>query len=247
MAMKTRLYVFPFAGGSSYAFRPFSLALTPHLSVRVLDYPGHGKRFKEPLPGTTQEMADDVMARIRAEIAEGGGYALFGHSMGAQVAFLTARRIMAERLPPPTRLFLSARRAPSCLEKSRLWSTFSDAELVGTIRDLGGTNHAVLECPELLELFMPVLRADIRALEKGDPESPGGLDVPLSIYRGLDDDVDREDADRWRLESRGAFERLDFAGGHFFVLERAPEVGACVRRRLAADESERFGLGSAGS
>lgn len=242
--MKTRLYIFPFAGGSSYAFRQFVSLLSPHLSVRVVDYPGHGARFKEPLLESTQEMADDIMAQIRSEIAEAGGYALFGHSMGAQVAFLVARRIMAEGLPPPIRLFLSARRAPSCLEKHRLWSTFTDAELVGTIRDLGGANTAVLKCPELLELFMPILRADIRALEKGDPESPGGLNVPLSVYRGLDDDVDREDADGWRRESRGAFERLDFAGGHFFILERASEVAACVRRRLAADAGERLKLRS---
>jgi surfactin synthase thioesterase subunit len=240
--MKTRLYIFPFAGGSSYAFRQFAALLAPNFSVRVLDYPGHGTRFHEPVLNSTQDMADDAMAQIRAEIAQGGSYALFGHSMGAQVAFLVARRIMREKLPSPTRLFLSGRRAPSCLEKSRLWSTYSDAELVGTISDLGGTSKAVLECPELLALFMPILRADIRALEKGDPESPGGLAIPLSVYRGLDDDVDREEADAWRIESSGLFERLDFAGGHFFILERIAEVSACVRRRLAADESPRFKL-----
>ncbi len=237
--MKTRLYVFPFAGGSSHAFRRFAAMLEPELSVRVLDYPGHGTRFLKPLLGSTQEMADDIMAQIRSEIRPAGGYALLGHSMGAQVAFLTARRIAAEGLPAPSRLFLSARRAPSCLEKARLWSTYSDSELVATIRELGGTSEAVLDSPELVDLFMPILKADIRALERGDPESPGGLTVPISMYRGLHDDVDRDEANAWRLESSGPFERLDFEGGHFFLLERAAEAAACIKRRLAADAEER--------
>ncbi len=237
--MKTRLFLFPFAGGSSYAYRDFAAFLSHRFQVRALDYPGHGTRFREKLLASTQDMADSVMARIRDEIAGGGGYAFFGHSMGAQVAFLTARRIMSEGLPPPLRLFLSGRRAPSCLEEKRLWSTFTDTELVGTIRDLGGTAPSVLESPELLRLFMPILRADILALENGDPESPGGLDCPLSVYRGRADDVDRDEADAWRAESSGAFERLDFEGGHFFLLERTAEVAGCVARRLEADGAER--------
>jgi len=230
----TRLFLFPFAGGSSQALRRFAAGFTLPVKVEFLDYPGHGRRFGESLLHSTQAMADDALARMREAIAANREpYALFGHSLGAQVAFLVARRIQREGLPSPERLFVSARRAPSLLEDKRLWSSYSDAELTGTIRDLGGTPPEVLESPELLELFLPILRADISALENGNPESPGGLAIPITVLRGRDDDVSAEGALAWSRETSAGCDQFVFPGGHFFVLDHsamvAERISDCLR------------------
>ena len=139
--------------------------------------------------------------------------------MGARIALELARR-HPQRL---VHLFASGASAPHRMRAGRLPITrVSDAELVDELRRWGGTPEEVLSNTELLELALPVLRADIEMLDGAD----GGIDprigCPLTVFAGTeDDDVPLLEAGEWAAYTTGTIGVVPVAGGHFFVTETA--------------------------
>jgi medium-chain acyl-[acyl-carrier-protein] hydrolase len=98
-----------------------------------------------------------------------------------------------------------------------------------------GIPAAVLSEPELLQLLLPTLRADIALVENYVyvPGSP--LECPISCFGGTEDPSLREtDLGPWRLQTRGAFSQHMFPGGHFFVQTSREQVLAAVKHVLQA-------------
>ncbi len=123
------------------------------------------------------------MAGALRTVLDGRPYAFFGHSMGAVLAFETARRRAAERATGPLRLFASARRAPS-VPRTQTVHLRDDDGLLAEIRRLNGTNQQVLQDEELLALALPTIRADYRALETYRYAPGAPLDCPVTVLAG---------------------------------------------------------------
>jgi surfactin synthase thioesterase subunit len=152
-------------------------------------------------------------------------YAFFGHSMGAFLAFEVARRLEAENVRSPSHVIVSSRRAPHLSSSESLLHTLPDDAFVHEInRRYGGIPAEVAQHPDVLELLLPALRADITALETYRPLSGQPLRCPITALGGVDDPrVSGADLDAWRLQTVSQFETRLFPGGHFYLSD--PRAG----------------------
>ncbi|GAA3128600.1 alpha/beta fold hydrolase [Streptomyces rameus] len=225
-----RLACLPYAGGSASFFFPVSKALHPTVEVLALQYPGRQTRLHEPRIDNVPEFADQIFAALRH--LDDKPLALFGHSMGAVLAYEVALRMQDAGLPAPVRLFASGRRAPSRYRDERVHAA-TDAEFVAELRKLSGTNEMLLGDPEVLAMILPAIRSDYTAIERYRHEPGRRLDCPVTVLTGDSDPrVSLDEAEAWAEHTTGACETEVFRGGHFFLVDRIAEVIGLVARRL---------------
>ncbi|MDB5098780.1 MAG: lgrE5 [Cyanobacteria bacterium RYN_339] len=222
-----RLYCVPHAGGGASIYRPWADGLVAACAVVGVQPPGREQRLREEPPGAIGVLADEVAAAI--DLADDGPFALFGHSLGALIAYEVARRLEALGRPP-IRLYVSGCRAPHL---ERAGAPVDDAELLARVQTLGGMPAQLLANPDVLAIYLPTLKADYR-LALGYVRAPGPpLACPITALGGIADEaVPRPDLTAWRASTTGAFEAIIFPGDHFYLAERRAEVLALVAGRL---------------
>lgn len=228
---RLRLFTFPFAGGGAALYRAWSAQLPPDVAVCPVLLPGREARISEPVPGDLPALARAAGAALRPHLD--GPFALFGHSMGALVAFELAHYLAETGGPAPQILFASGSPAPHAGRPDKV-SALSDAAFVEHVRKLGGTPAEVLANAELLELLLPMLRADLVACERYACATRPPLGSRLIAIGGATDGrVSRDQLEAWRAHTRGPFEARILPGGHFdFVTQPA-----ALLAQLASDLS----------
>jgi surfactin synthase thioesterase subunit len=180
---------------------------------------------------------DELTDRLVAELLPhlGPRFALFGHSLGALVAFSLCRSLEALGRAP-AHLFLSGAGAPHCGTDGAAVSTLPDDALIAHVRRLGGLPSEVLEYDELVALLLPVMRDDFELAESYRPLDRHRLTTPVTALAGLDDRTAPPPAVRaWRDLVDGPFDVVVLPGAHFFVLEHEAEVLATIQTRLRPD------------
>lgn len=235
-AATTLLACFHHAGGGPMAFRGWAEHLDPDVELWAATLPGRAGRRHEPFARDWDTLVDDFSGAIVEKAPE--ALALFGHSLGAVVAFEVARSLEHHGLPP-VQLVVSGREAPDVPIPFSVPST--DAELLAQVeRVYGGIPRAVAAEPELLRHFLPILRADLE-LASAYVYRPGpALGCRISAFAG---DADRTVAAKglagWRRQTDASFTLHRLPGGHLFVYEHVPAVLAKVNKRDAAREAAR--------
>lgn len=210
-----RLFCFPYAGGSPTDFRDWSVDCPEDVEVVALQLPGRGMRFQEPLLTDMEQLIEALGNALTSYLDR--PFAFLGHSLGGRIAYAVAQRLKALGLPAPQLLAVSASRAPDA--SGRNVSNLSDQAFRLHLQDLGGIPQDLLEDEELMELMVPVLRADF-LLHDSLVASPVMLDCPILACGGLDDrEVTESDLDRWRNFTDGSFTLRLFPGGHFYLRE----------------------------
>lgn len=223
-----RLFCFPHAGGSATYFFPLARAMPAGVEAIGVHYPGRQDRRGEPCIDDLQQMAKAVTAELDGWLDV--PFALFGHSMGAIVAYETALCLERQGYAPHT-VFASGRRAPSAVRDERVHLS-SDSRLIDEMKNLGGTDPRMFD-DELIRAMLPPLRADYRAVETYRCEPGGQLHCPVVVLTGdADPHVTDEEARAWRSHAAGGFELLRYPGGHFFLNEHAAPVISEISARL---------------
>ena len=225
-----RVVLLPHAGGSASFYLPLSEALAPHADVLTIQYPGRLDRLAEPCLDTIDELADGVLAALLPWLDR--PIVLFGHSMGATVAFEVAGRLERDKDVLPRCLIVSCRLSPADNRDEGI-RLLDDDGLLAEVATLSGTDPQVLAEPELRELILPVLRNDYRAVESYVYTPAPPLRCPiLALAAEADPRLTVADVDRWRDYTTGPFTLQTFPGGHFYLTDHRDAVARAVIDRL---------------
>jgi len=220
-----RLICFPHAGGAASAYLPFAQALSPQFDVVAMQYPGRQDRRSEPFLTTIAAMADAALEPVLA-LAD-RPIALFGHSMGATVAFEVARRLEARGVVPRA-LIASGRRAPS-RHRDESVHTKGDNALIAEMKSLSGTDTKVLADDEILRMILPVVRNDYRAAETYRWQPGDALSTPIHVHFGQSDPkVSAEEAQAWQEHTTAEFTITPYPGGHFYLNNQLPRLSRAI-------------------
>lgn len=218
--------VFPHAGGAAAAYRAFASAVAGGGGdTFVMQYPQRADRLTHPAPATVEELAADLFAA--GDWAGLGPLRLFGHCMGAVIAFEFAR--VAERHGVDVRqLWVSASQAPSTIAISPRLPT-ADAEIVASMVDLGGTDPLLLADEDFIDLLVRAVRADYLALNRYACEPEVRIRADIHTLAGRDDHrVSQDVLRRWQSHTEGAFTSSVLHGGHFYINDNFDAVAELI-------------------
>jgi len=226
-----RLICIPYAGGGAAVFREWGREADESIEVRGVQLPGRGWRLREPPETDMGRLASSIADAIE-KVAD-RPFALFGHSMGSWVA-LQVTRELERRGRSPVVLFASGRQAPSIGPTRPPLSHLDDEAFVAEIQETyGGIPPQILDDPDILDLLLPSLRADIALLEGYRHRAGLPVSCPLVAVAGEDDSVvDRAHLPRWGEETRDSFEMRTFPGGHFYFQPRFEPLLRFLEERI---------------
>lgn len=228
-----RLFCFHHAGGSASIFGRWAAAM-PEADVLAVQLPGREARMGEaPVEDLGQlvgPLADAMFPHLDRD------YALFGHSMGTLVAFELVRELRRRRCPLPAHLFMSGRRAPHAHCGEALLHTMDDNTFLQelTLR-YGGMPTAIAQDPEMLALYLPIIRSDMALLENYRFRDEAPLDIPMTVLGGLDDPgAPAEVLMRWQALTSHPLAMGQYPGAHFYLTQHADTFLPAFRAALAA-------------
>ena len=226
---RCRLFCLPYAGGTAAAYKTWQDSL-PGVHVCPLELPGRGARFGGPLVGDLLALVDEMAAALLPLTAI--PFALFGHSMGAVLAFELARTLTAWGRSPRVTI-CAGRHAPHRASPVAPIHHLPDSALIEELQRLGGTPPEILAEPDLLEMFLPIIRADFAAHETYRYREGPPLHSPLHVLGAKDDTEAPPDClSSWRDLTIAPIDITLFDGDHFFVQKRTKVVVDAIRRIL---------------
>ncbi|MEU2374026.1 thioesterase II family protein [Streptomyces misionensis] len=230
-APAVRLVCFPHAGGTASLFHGWRAGLPDHVELLAVQYPGRQERLAEPCVRTMEEMAHLVLEALQPY--RDVPLALFGHSMGAAVAYQVARGL-EDRGSGALCLFVSGRGAQHVVQRYNV-PHLTDADILRSVQELGGPARAAYDDPVLRPVLLPPLLADYRLLNRHSVPGPVRLRTPVRAYGGDRDPVcSLDELNSWRdCTGNWSGVRL-FPGGHFYLGPREAEVVRSVGTEIAA-------------
>jgi len=230
---KVKLFCLPFAGGSSYSYARFPMHLSGNITLTPCELPGRGARMQEPPLVSMEAIVEDAAGQIMPHLEQGEHYGFYGHSMGALTAWLVTEKLVKEGFHPPRHLYLSSRRAPVIPCKLENVHLLEKNRFLKRVIGFGGIPQEVLGETELIDLFLPILRADFQAIETHRYTRNGAQDIPVTVMIGTRDSVTREEAEAWQGLTAGNFCLLTFEGGHFFINDHVEDICRIISKGLA--------------
>lgn len=236
MTSTVNVFFLPFSGASAYSYTSFVAQAPPWMRIVPLELPGRGRRFAEPLLFDVESMVDDLLPRL-LEQHKAQPYALYGHSLGTLLGLRLAQRLSAQGIPP-VYLFFSGRAGPSIPYKDRDRHLLPRAQFLEKILEMGGSPPQVLENEELMDLFEPILRADVKAAETFQYGQSTPLPIPIAVMIGADENISLDAAMAWQLESSHPIHVQVFPGHHFFIYGKEAAImhllGTSIQKTLLA-------------
>jgi medium-chain acyl-[acyl-carrier-protein] hydrolase len=227
-----RLICVPYAGGTAAYYRPWLAHLPLATELQVVELPGR-IHMKEEAASDMDSLVDTIYSEVAA--LTDVPYVFFGHSLGSAVAYELTRRLQSDGRRLPDALFVSSRRAPHLPLAEAPISSLDSAAFIEIVQALyeNGIPQQIVEEKEILELFLPILRADIKVNETYQREVDSMLDTPVTLFYGTTDaSLSLEDLEAWKAVTSGPFEMLPFEGGHFFLTQhRERLISEILKRR----------------
>ncbi|HLF29142.1 MAG TPA: alpha/beta fold hydrolase [Anaerolineae bacterium] len=216
-AARLRLFCCPAAGSGPATFREWPAALPAQVEVCMVQLPGRERRLREAPYRQLSMLVEDLGEALHPYLDL--PFAFFGHSLGALISFELARYLTREHALQPVHLFVAGRRAPHLLDPDSPLHQLPDSALVAEVqRRYEGIPEVIRQDDDLMQLFLPILRADFAVIETYAYANEDPLECSITAYGGLQDSRTSLDSlSAWRDQTRGNFTMRLFPGGHFFV------------------------------
>ncbi len=227
-----RLVCAPYAGGSAAAFHGWADRLPEGVDVWLLRLPGRDARLHDPPSTDLAELVPAITAAIAGGLTE--PFALFGHSLGASIAFELTGELVREHGLRAAQLSVSARCAPHIhTSHEGLHELPADEFMEALERRFQAIPPAIKEDRELRDLYLPILRADAQLLETYRPTLGAPLDCPITAYGGREDpEVSKQQLAEWSQHTNAGFSMTMFPGGHFYLQSERDHLLRLISRDL---------------
>ena len=214
-----RILCLAHAGGSASFFQGWVRHLPKAGELVAVQYPGREERIEEPSPETMETLVAALgQAFVHTSALLDRPYVLFGHSMGAAVAYELCLWLQRHETRLPCQLVLSASEGPGRGKRTRLREA-TDQVLLTEILRLNPRLAPLLVSPELTAMVLPTLRGDYRLIEtyQETPHACTRIEIPVQAWIGREDgELSEADARAWSRITARAFELHAFPGGHFY-------------------------------
>jgi surfactin synthase thioesterase subunit len=226
---RLRLFCFPFAGGSASALHRWA-TLGPSVEVIAVQYPGRESRFHDPPFKRISELVD-TLGPVMLPLMD-RPFAFFGYSLGSAISIMLAYWLRRAGAPAPRGMMMAAGMSPRLLTP-RGTHALSDEALIAELRNYGAAPPQVLAHRELMDLLLPMIRADFEMLDTlVHPDEPP-LAVPMAVWGGKEDSrIPEESLAAWREYTTQDFSLEMLPGGHFFIFSAADPLREAVERTL---------------
>lgn len=211
-----RLFCFPYAGGGASIYRLWPKEMPRGIEVCPIQLPGRENRLRE----TPHQQVTTLVRALLPELTPhlDRPFAFFGYSMGTSIAYELTCQLEANHYPTPKHLLVAARRAPHIPPLRPLIHHLPDTAFLRALRtQYGGIPDAVWRNRELMEIFLPLLRADFVLTETYTPQ-PKIINTPITAIAGLSDPhTSKESLMAWESLTNADFQLRWIAGEHFFI------------------------------
>jgi surfactin synthase thioesterase subunit len=231
---RLKLFCFPFAGGAAQTFRLWHEDLPAEIQVCPIQLPGRWTRLREPPFMAMKPLVEAVVEALLPELDR--PFALYGHSLGALVAFETARMLRSRGGPRAEHLVVSSRRAPHLPNLlGPIYDLPDEAFVVQMRKRYDGIPREVLASPELLEILLPAIKADMSVYDTYRYMEDPPLECPITVFGGRDDaTAPLTDLQEWEAQTASECVVQIFPGGHFFIADSKDAFFGELSRALEA-------------
>jgi surfactin synthase thioesterase subunit len=216
---KTVVLCVPFAGAGASVFRPWVPMCQDRFELAAVQLPGREQRFAEEPYRDVAAATEGLLPEVLERVSGAGPVVLFGHSLGAVLSYEIAHRLAATDGVDLTALVISGSPGPWTRRENGA-SGLDDDEFLARVKEFAGYRHDALEDPEMRELLLPTLRADVEMHESYVPRSDDPLPVPIVSVRGTTDTlVTTEQAMEWSKATSRDFRFAEVEGGHMYLVD----------------------------
>jgi medium-chain acyl-[acyl-carrier-protein] hydrolase len=220
---RLRIFCFPYSGGGVSIFYDWSKHFPQDISIMALQLPGHESRMAEELVSDLNLLIDKLVVAITPYLDK--PYIFFGHSLGALISFELTHRLKKMNVYLPKCLIVSGRAAPHTPSKNGIIHNLPNHEFIAKLKEYNGLPEIILHNQELLDLFLPIIRADFKLSESYLHMKYEPLPVPIIALAGKNDyNVIIENVALWMEHTTKSFKKYLLPGDHFFIKTHLREV-----------------------
>jgi len=223
-----RLVCFHFAGGSAQSFLPWRQYCNGNFELLAAELPGRSRRFNEAFYTSITEAANDFAdAYMRLKSKQ---TIFYGHSLGALLAYETTRALLKRGVYGPDRLIISSRSSPVSFPVSIGLPELSRSSLMKYLHDLQGTKKEILENKMLMDMMLPIMKADLEIIYGYQHDKTPMLTIPVDVIGAIGDSYcPFESLLDWRNVTRGEFSFRMIPGGHFAAISEPKTIFDTVK------------------
>lgn len=232
---RLRLFCFPYAGGNVTTFRDWSAELLPDIELWAVQLPGRGSRFREPLFKAMPSLVQALAAIFPLDTP----YSLLGCSLGAALAFELAGELERRYGSRPEHFFALACIAPHLRPEHPPLYTLPNEQMLAQLRQFNGIPQEILAHQEMLNLLLPILRADLTIYESYQYQPNFRLSCNLTAIGGLSDPlVSPQALAAWQAHTHQTFHHHLLPGDHFFIHPSRPALLTLINQSLSQSIGE---------